>query len=59
MTDEKRRAAIKKLIAERTAANTVSKAVARETLINEGIYTREGKLHIAFGGPRKKAARVA
>lgn len=50
MTDEKRRAAIKRLIAKRTAANTSSKAAAREALIKEGIYTQDGKLRVIFGG---------
>lgn len=58
MTDEKRRAAIKRLIAKRTAANTSSKAAAREALIKEGIYTQDGKLRASFGG-RKKASNAA
>ena len=59
MTEDKRRAAIKKLIAERKAANTVSRAVARETLIKEGLYTQDGKLKAAFGGGGKTAPRAA
>ncbi|WP_204262623.1 hypothetical protein [Methylobacterium sp. BTF04] len=59
MTDEKRRTAIKALIAKRTVANTASKAVARAALIREGIYKQDGKLQVKFGGERKKDTRAA
>ncbi|KQU02259.1 hypothetical protein ASG60_17340 [Methylobacterium sp. Leaf469] len=59
MTDEKRRAAIKVLIAKRTAANTASPAAARAALIEEGIYTKDGELRATFGGPDEKATRAA
>lgn len=59
MTEEKRRAAIKILIAKRTVANTASKAVARAALIEEGIYTKDGKLQAKFGGRQKKDTKAA
>ncbi|HEY5412578.1 MAG TPA: hypothetical protein VIJ94_17810 [Caulobacteraceae bacterium] len=59
MTSEKRHAAISKLIERHTAANTVSKAVARESLIKEGIYTKKGALRVEFGGESKKAKTAA
>lgn len=59
MTDAQRRLAIQSLIAKHTAANTVSKAVARESLIKEGIYTQKGKLRVEFGGEPKKAKTAA
>ena len=59
MTDAQRRIAIKRLIQKHTAANTVSKAVARATLIDEGIYTKKGKLRVEFGGGEPKKARPA
>lgn len=54
MTDAQRRAAIIALIEKHTAANTVSKSIARESLISEGIYTKKGALRAAFGGKTKK-----
>lgn len=57
-TDEKRHAEIKKLIAAHTAASTISKAVARKSLIDEGIYTRKGKLRVRFGGLRLDKAET-
>lgn len=59
MTDEQRRAAIKKLIKDYTAKMTVSKKVARETLISEGIYTANGDLAPEYGGPGKKTKSAA
>ncbi len=35
----------------------MSKAVARKTLIGEGIYTSKGALRAAFGGGLSKKAR--
>lgn len=43
-------------IARRTKLGTVSKRAAREMLINEGIYTKKGKLRVEFGGPGKGKA---
>jgi hypothetical protein len=59
MTDEQRRAEIRKLIEKHTAANTVSKDVARASLISEGIYTKKGALRVGFGGESKKAKTAA
>lgn len=59
MTDAQRRIAIQDLIEKHTAANTVSKAVARASLISEGIYTQKGELRVEFGGQGKKAKSAA
>ena len=59
MTDTQRRSEIKKLIEHYTVKNTVSKAVARDTLIREGIYTKKGTLRAEFGGTPKKAKVAA
>lgn len=59
MTDEERRAAIKKLIKDYTAKITVSKEAAREALIAEGIYTENGDLAPEYGGPVKKPKSAA
>lgn len=50
MTEEQR-AKLLKFIDEYTAKNTVSQKVAREALIREGIYTKDGNLRPEFGGP--------
>lgn len=59
MTDAQRRNAIKKLISEHTAAKTVSKKIARQTLIAEGIYTQKGELRAAFGGGKRQKTKSA
>jgi hypothetical protein len=59
MTAEQRRSAVLTLIERHTAAKTVSKAVARNSLIAEGIYTKKGQLTAEFGGKTKKAKTVA
>lgn len=59
MTDAERRKAIGKLIAKHTSIHTASKAVARKSLIDGGIYTRKGKLRAEFGGEPKKADTAA
>ena len=59
MTDAQRRVAIETLIKEHTDANTTSKAIARATLINEGIYTKKGALRVEFGGETKKTKSAA
>ena len=59
MTDAQRRTAIETLIAKHTANHTVSRKVARASLINEGIYTAKGKLRVEFGGKSKKAKNAA
>lgn len=59
MTDTERNAKIKRLIEKHTAANTVSRDVARRTLIAEGIYTEDGELAAEYGGPGEKKAKDA
>lgn len=54
MTDAQRRSAIIGLIERYTAANNVTRNSARTSLINEGIYTKKGKLRVEFGGDSKK-----
>ncbi len=51
MTDEQRRTAVLRVIADYTTANTTSPQVARAALIREGIYTEDGKLRSEYGGP--------
>jgi len=59
MTDAQRRAAIQTLIKKHTDANTTSQAVARASLIKEGIYTKKGNLRVEFGGETKKSKSAA
>lgn len=59
MTDAKRRSLIIGLIESHTKAMTVSKSAARESLIDEGIYTKKGRLRVEFGGGTKKAKTAA
>lgn len=55
MTHQQRNAAILKLLETYTQKTTISRAVARKALIEEGIYTKKGKLRVEFGGERKAA----
>jgi len=59
MINAKRNDAIEALIRDHTEKHTTSKAVAREALLNEGIYTREGALRVEFGGVPKKTKPAA
>lgn len=59
MTLEQRNTAILKMLVEQTKAKTSSKAVARASLIKEGIYTRSGNLAPKFGGKGAKAKTAA
>lgn len=59
MTDTERNTAIKKLVADYTAANTKDRQTARKSLINEGIYTKKGNLRAEFGGEPKKEKTAA
>ena len=52
MSIAERNQRILEALAEQTRLATVSRKVARETLISEGIYTKRGKLRAAFGGSR-------
>lgn len=56
MTHAQRNQKILAAIAEETARAVSSKKVARETLINEGIYTAKGKLRAEFGGGKSGRA---
>lgn len=44
---------------EQTKRNTASPAAARASLIEEGIYTKKGKLRVEFGGKSKKGRAAA
>jgi hypothetical protein len=59
MTLEQRNAEIAKILREQTKRNTVSRAVARAALIDEGIYTKKGKIRAVFGGEPKKEPEAA
>ncbi len=59
MTDAQRRIAIQKLIEKHTAEHTTSKAAARKSLIEEGIYTKRGALRAEFGGSSKRGKTAA
>jgi hypothetical protein len=54
MTDTQRRQAITGLIESYTKLHSANRASARAALINEGIYTRKGKLRAEFGGSDTK-----
>jgi hypothetical protein len=47
---EQQRAAIKKLIEKQTRLQTASKATAPAFLVRGGIYTKDGRLSVHFGG---------
>lgn len=55
MTIAQRNAEILKLLKDQTKRNTASKAAARKSLIDAGIYTKKGTLRAEFGGKPKKA----
>lgn len=59
MTDAKKREALKRLIERHTDEKTVSREVARESLIREGIYDRAGRLRTEFGGGAAKKKTAA
>jgi hypothetical protein len=59
MTVAQRNAEILRILKAQTKRNTASKAAARASLIGEGIYTKKGKLRVAFGGSSKKASAAA
>jgi hypothetical protein len=50
MSHTQRNEKILRAIEEGTTRALVSKKVARDTLIKEGIYTTKGKLRVEFGG---------
>jgi len=55
MTHAQRNQKILDIIEKETARALQSKQIARKTLIEEGIYTKNGKLRAEFGGSQKKA----
>jgi|APCry1669189070_1035195.scaffolds.fasta_scaffold169938_1 hypothetical protein len=59
MNDEKRRKAIKEMIARSTAANTASPEAARAWLVKMGMCTKDGELRPEYGGtkPKKQKAK--
>jgi len=59
MTHAQRNAAILRAIEKYTKEKTVSKKIARDALIAEGIYKKNGKLRVEFGGSTKKPKAVA
>ncbi len=54
MTHSDRNAAIKRAITEHSRHALASKAAARKSLIDSGIYTAAGQLHPNYGGPAIK-----
>lgn len=54
MTDARHQEALLQLIADYGAANSGSPKRARDALIRTGIYTKKGKLKVAFGGGAAK-----
>jgi hypothetical protein len=58
MTDAERREALVAFIQQRTAANTTSKEVARQSLIARGFYTEDGQLALRYGGKPKTAKKA-
>jgi phosphosulfolactate synthase (CoM biosynthesis protein A) len=60
MTNAERNKRILKAIDAKTKRVIVSKKAARESLVEEGIYTKKGKLRAEFGGNgSKKEAEAA
>jgi hypothetical protein len=59
MTHAQRNERILKAIEDGTARASVSKQVARATLIKEGIYTTKGNLRAEFGGKAGKKTVAA
>ena len=54
MTHAERNERILKAINAKTKRVVVSKKAARESLVEEGIYTKKGKLRAEFGGSEPK-----
>jgi hypothetical protein len=53
MTESERAAKIQSYIETYVLENTASKALAKKALINTGVYTKDGKLKVEFGGASK------
>ena len=45
-----KRAAFESMMTRYTVAKTATQAIARQALIDEGIYTPDGKVAAAYGG---------
>ena len=58
MTSDRKEKALKALEAY-TRKITKTPASARNALVREGIYTREGNLTVEYGGPEPKKASKA
>ena len=56
MTDAERKALLQKIRASTEAAKAMSADEARKRLIDEGLYTKSGRLSVRYGG--KVAARA-
>lgn len=56
MTSSEQRAAIKKLILQHTKKITASREAALDSLVRDGIYTKNGRLTVRYGGGKKKTA---
>lgn len=59
MTETQRRAAIQALLKKHTAEKTVTAKIARDSLIKEGIYRKDGKLRAEYGGGEKRGKSAA
>lgn len=55
---EKKREAVRKLIARHTRLTTVDKETARASLVRDGIYTQDGRLAPEYRGFSKVDAKA-
>jgi hypothetical protein len=55
MTNDAQRAEIKRMIETHTKNVTTDRETARNSLIKEGVYTRDGKLKEEYGGKKQSA----
>lgn len=51
--DAKKRLALEAKVKRYTEAKTASRDVARRTLIDQGIYTDDGRVAVEYGGDRR------
>jgi hypothetical protein len=58
MDQDTRRAKIRELIETYTQEKAATPAIARQTMINEGLYTKKGQFRAEYGGG-PKAKKVA
>lgn len=52
------RDAIRRMLKERSAAKTATSELAREWLIEEGLYNQAGELNPMYGGEVKRARKA-